>query len=124
MRPQSHIRLNNRIRPIRAIAFDLDSTLTRPYLDFKRLRQQLNLPEGDILKWLAALPPLEQAQALQIIEAFEQDGVENVMWNDGAAETLEAVRTMGLPTAIVTRNSRASLTAVCHQLGITVDVLV
>jgi HAD superfamily hydrolase (TIGR01509 family) len=107
-----------------AIAFDLDSTLTRPYLDFRQLRQQLGLPEGDILKWLADLPPSEQARALSIIETFEQDGVENVAWNDGAQETLEAVRAMGLPSAIVTRNSRASLLAVCGRLDIRVDLLV
>jgi HAD superfamily hydrolase (TIGR01509 family) len=118
------IRLNSHVRPVRAIAFDLDSTLTRPYLDFRRLRQQLNLPEGDILKWLAELPPTQKAQALALIEEFEQDGVENVTWNDGALETLEAVRAMELPLAIVTRNSRASLVAVCQRLDLTVDLLV
>jgi HAD superfamily hydrolase (TIGR01509 family) len=118
------IRLNGHARPLRAIAFDLDSTLTRPYLDFRRLRQQLSLPEGDILKWLVTLPSAEHVRALQIIDAFEQDGVENVTWNDGAPETLEAVRAMDLPLAIVTRNSRASLVAVCQRLDITVDLLV
>src|SRR5215813_1079124 len=102
------IHLNSHARPLRAIAFDLDSTLTRPYLDFRRLRQQLNLPEGDILAWLAALPPAERVLASQLIEAFEQDGVENVAWNAGAQEVLRAVRAMDLPLAIVTRNSRTS----------------
>jgi|SRR5215813_4438606 len=118
------IHLNSHARPVRAIAFDLDSTLTRPYLDFRRLRQQLNLPEGDILKWLATLPPAERTYVSQIIEAFEQDGVENVAWNEGAPEILEAVRAMDLPLAIVTRNSRASLAAVCQRLDIAVDLLV
>ena len=118
------IRLNGRARPLRAIAFDLDSTLTRPYLDFKRLRQQLHLPEGDILQWLTSLPPVQYAQALATIEAFEQDGVENVAWNDGARETLTAVQGLRLPLAIVTRNSRASLAAVCRTLAIEVDLLV
>ena len=124
MAPPRSIRLNGRVRPLRAIAFDLDSTLTRPYLDFKRLRQQLHLPEGDILQWLASLPLAKYAQALATIEAFEQDGVENVVWNDGAQETLTAVRVMGLPLAVVTRNSRASLEAVCRRLAIEVDLLV
>jgi len=124
MAPPRSIRLNGRVRPLRAIAFDLDSTLTRPYLDFKRLRQQLHLPEGDILQWLASLPLAKYAQALATIEAFEQDGVKNVAWNDGAQETLTAVRVMGLPLAVVTRNSRASLEAVCRRLAIEVDLLV
>jgi len=124
MKQQRSLRLPHECRPLRAVAFDLDSTLTRPYLEFTRLRQQLNLPEGDILQWLDDLSPQRRNEATQIIEAFEQDGVENVTWNDGARETVEAVRALGLPTAIVTRNSRTSLLAVCERLGIAVDQLV
>jgi HAD superfamily hydrolase (TIGR01509 family) len=124
MTSQHYIRLPDAVRPLHAIAFDLDSTLTRPYLDFRKLRQQLNLLEGDILKWLEQQPPAEKARAQSLIETFEQDGVENVAWNDGAQETFDTVRKMGLPLAIVTRNSRASLVAACQHLGITVDVLV
>ena len=124
MKQQRSLRLPYECRPLRAVAFDLDSTLTRPYLDFTRLRQQLNLPEGDILQWLDGLSPHQRKEAEQIIEAFEQDGVENVTWNDGAQETVEAVRALGLPTAIVTRNSRTSLLAVCERLDIAVDQLV
>jgi HAD superfamily hydrolase (TIGR01509 family) len=124
MPSQHYIRLLDVVRPLHAIAFDLDSTLTRPYLDFRKLREQLNLPEGDILQWLEQLPPVEKSQAQALIEAFEQDGVANVEWNDGAQETFEAVRKLGLPVAIVTRNSRASLVAACRHLDIVVEVLV
>jgi len=124
MARQRSLRLQGTHRPLRAVAFDLDSTLTRPYLDFTRLRKQLNLPEGDILRWLDGLPAHERTQAAQIIEAFEQDGVENVAWNEDAQETVAAVRALGLPTAIVTRNSRTSLLAICRQLDIVVDHLV
>lgn len=119
-----YVILNGEQRTLRAVAFDLDSTLTRPYLDFKKLRRQLDLPEGDILHWLDQLPPQEKRQAQAIIEAFEQNGVENVKWNDGAQETLQAMRALGLPLAIVTRNSRPSLLAVCDHLHIEVEVLV
>jgi HAD superfamily hydrolase (TIGR01509 family) len=124
MKLQRHIRLGGRSRPVYAIAFDLDGTLTRPYLDFGQLRQQLGISDSDLLKWVAELPPVEQARALQIIEVFEQDGVEHAEWNDGAAQVLPQVRSMGLPVAIVTRNSRASLEAVCRRLGILADLLV
>lgn len=124
MRTQRHINLKNRKQLLCAIAFDLDSTLTRPYLDFTRLRQQLKLPEGNILRWTETLPLQEQQEALRIIEAFEQDGVKNVAWNDGAQATVEAVRSLGFPLAIVTRNSRASLIAVTQRLNLRVDLLV
>jgi HAD superfamily hydrolase (TIGR01549 family) len=118
------IRLQAATRPVRVIAFDLDSTLTRPYLDFKQLRRQLNLPEGDILHWLEQLPLKERLQAQIIIEAFEQDGVENVEWNHTAQATFSTLRATGIPLAIVTRNSRASLLAVCARLGIEADLYV
>lgn len=118
------IRLNDQRRRLHAVAFDLDSTLTQPYLDFARLRAQLSLPEGDILHWVQSLPPAQRGEALITITAFEQDGVDNVEWNEGARGTLAEIQRRGLPVAIVTRNSRASLEAVCLRLGIDVDVLV
>lgn len=124
MPPPRKIQLHGSTYPLHALAFDLDSTLTRPYLDFTRLRQQLHFPEGDILRWVATLPREAQRRALHLIDIFEQEGVENVEWNDGARETLAMVQAMGVPTAIVTRNSRASLLAVCQRLALTVDVLV
>ncbi len=111
-------------RPVRALAFDLDSTLTRPYLDFTRLRAQLGLPEGDILHWADSLPPRQQAEVFALIEAFEKDGVDHVAWNDGAQETLATFQARGLPVAIITRNSRTSLLAVCAHLDLRVDVLI
>ena len=50
--------------------------------------------------------------------------MENAAWNDGARETLHAMQRRGLPVAIITRNSRASLAAVCARLGISVDALI
>ncbi|MCS6924940.1 MAG: HAD family hydrolase [Candidatus Binatia bacterium] len=122
--PTITIKLNKTHRPLRGVAFDLDSTLTRPHLDFQRLRQRLGTTEPDILQWLRQLPPAQQVRALHIIEEFEQDGVANVAWNEGAQDVLQALRAVGLPLAIVTRNSRTSLLAVCAKLGIEVDVYV
>ena len=124
MNAQRSIRIQNQAYPLCAAAFDLDSTLTKPYLDFRKLRAQLGLAEGDILDWLSGLPPDEQQQANQAIEAFEQDGVDNVEWNDGAQHTLQAIQALSLPVAIITRNSRTSLRAVCQHLGIHVDLLI
>ena len=64
----------------------------QPYLDFARLRAQLSLPEGDILLWAQSLPPAQRGEAFATIAAFEQDGVDNAEWNDGARETLAEVQ--------------------------------
>ncbi len=124
MNAHHFIRIQNHPYPLAAVAFDLDSTLTKPYLDFAKLRTRLGLADEDILDWLGRLPPAERGRAQAVIEAFEQDGVEHVEWNDGAEHTLRTVQAMSLPVAIITRNSRTSLRAVCRQLGIRVDLLV
>ena len=124
MNSRRSINIQDQWYPLGAVAFDLDSTLTKPYLDFRKLRAELGLAEGDILDWVASLPTAEQQRALHAIEAFEQDGVENVEWNDGAQQTLQAVQSLPLPVAIITRNSRASLQAVCQRLNINVDLLI
>ena len=124
MNAQRAIKIQDKWYPLCAVVFDLDSTLTKPYLDFRKLRAELGLAEGDILSWLAGLPTAERQWAMQTIEAFEQDGVENVEWNEGARQTLSAVQDLSLPVAIITRNSRASLRAVCQRLDIHVDLLV
>ena len=137
---QHFIRLHGTPRPLDGVAFDLDSTLTRPYLNFAVLRARLaplqdelgdrpdsdvaGDPRVDILAWAGALPPPQHERAFTLIHAFERDGVENAAWNDGARETLHAMQRRGLPVAIITRNSRASLAAVCARLGISVDALI
>lgn len=137
---QHLIRLHDTPRPLDGVAFDLDSTLTRPYLNFAVLRARLaplqdeledrpdrNVagdPRIDILAWAGALPQPQRERAFTLIHAFEQDGVENAAWNDGARETLHAMQHRGLPVAIITRNSRASLAAVCTRLDISVDALI
>jgi len=120
----TRIRIGGESRAVGAVAFDLDGTLTRPYLNFALLRTRLGSGSGDILKWAATLPPNERLQAFREIEAFEQDGVRHAKWNAGALETLGALRELGVPVAIVTRNSRSSLDAVCGRLGIPADLRV
>ena len=137
---QHFIRLHGTSRPLDGVAFDLDSTLTLPYLNFAVLRSQLAPlqdeledrpdsdvavdPRVDILAWAGALPQPQRERAFTLIHAFERDGVENAAWNDGARETLHAMQHRGLPVAIITRNSRASLAAVCTRLDISVDALI
>lgn len=110
-------------RYVGAVLFDMDGTLTRPYLDFGALRQQLGLPEGDILAWVEGLPAARRKEAMRIIEAFEEDGARHARWNDGAPLTLDAVRALGISAGIITRNSSASLHAVCARLGLSADLM-
>lgn len=120
----TYLDVHGTLRPLGAIAFDMDGTLTRPYLDFGALRRRLDLPTGDILAWLEGLPPKARACADAILADFERDGVHHAEWNDGAEETLRAIQARDLPVALLTRNSPISVEGVCAKLGLCVDLAI
>jgi HAD superfamily hydrolase (TIGR01549 family) len=91
---------------IAGIIFDLDGTLVGSQLDFPLLRQLVGCPtDVDILDHVASLPINEQQQAESIIEQHELDDAQSANWLPGAQTLVEAIILLGLPIAIVTRNS-------------------
>ncbi len=106
-----------------AVIFDLDGTLTRPYLDFDVIRDEIGIAEGPILEALETVTRSERERAMRILERYERDAAENSTLNDGAAETLAKLREAGFPVAILTRNARRSVNVVLQKHGLTVDAL-
>lgn len=92
---------------IRGFIFDLDGTLVTSNLDFVYLRTQLSCPASiDILQFIAALPDAEQVSANKIVEDYELNDAHNALWIEGAEQLIRVLHHIGLPTAIVTRNSQ------------------
>jgi HAD superfamily hydrolase (TIGR01549 family) len=106
---------------VRGVIFDMDGTLTRPYLDFQALRRRLNVGDVDLIEYLNTAPPADRARAEQVLEEFEQDGVSHAELNIGAREILDYIRSHQIPTGLLTRNSRASVEAVCDKFGLRFD---
>ncbi|MFY0700977.1 MAG: HAD family hydrolase [Bermanella sp.] len=91
---------------IHGIIFDLDGTLVGSELDFPLLRQLVGCPNNmDILEHVAALPHGQQQQAEALIEQHELDDAQSAHWLPGAKTLVETISALGLPVAIVTRNS-------------------
>lgn len=102
-------------RPIRLVIFDMDGTITRPYLDFPRIRAALGLPEP-LLESLQALPPgPARDRAFGLLEGFEREAALASELSAGAAEVLEELPRRGIAVALVTRNSRASVATVLEK---------
>ena len=99
------------IRAIRAVLFDFDGTLTRPgSLDFQRLREELASPAGaPILEYIQGLPPKRRRRALRVLDRFEMEGAVRSRPNGGAEDLIRELQAIGLPLAIVSRNSRAAV---------------
>jgi HAD superfamily hydrolase (TIGR01509 family) len=104
------------------VMFDLDGTLTQPMIDFKKLKQQCGMsPGGDILKELEAMPTRERHKAKARIEAVETEAALQALGSRGAVDLVRFLQDQGIYTAILTRNSRASLNITLQRLELEVD---
>lgn len=106
-----------------AVIFDLDGTLTRPYLDFDAIRAEIGIASGPILEAMDAMSPEQRRRAEIIVERHEWDAARNSQLYDGARETLIECRRMGFATAILTRNARACVDHVLQEHDLVVDAI-
>jgi len=110
--------------PVNLVIFDMDGTLTLPFLDFRRIRAEIGLPEP-LLETMMALPPgPERDRAFSILERHEDEAAEKSELSGGARETLDLLRARGVRTAVVTRNSRKSAERVLEKHALAFDLVV
>ncbi|MCU5785237.1 HAD family hydrolase, partial [Alloalcanivorax marinus] len=111
-------------RRFQALLFDLDGTLVDSQLDFAALRRELGFPDGiGVLEHLQTLAPLAAARARAVIDRHEQEGAAAARWIDGAEALLATLHQRGVPTAILTRNSRAAVARTHDVLNLPVDLI-
>jgi HAD superfamily hydrolase (TIGR01509 family) len=112
--------------PIKAVIFDLDGTITEPYLDFDQIRREIGLGPraGTILEEMEQMTADQRQRAFDIIERHEEQAVENSTLNPGARETLEWLRRRSMHIGIITRNRRQSADAVASKHGLMFDAIV
>lgn len=109
---------------IRAVIFDMDGTLTRPYLDFPAIREAIGIGEPLLENMLALPPGAERDRCFGILERFEEEAAEASELNDGARRVLDFLSGRGLPAALVTRNSRRSTDRVLQKHSLSFQAVV
>lgn len=111
---------------IRAVIFDLDGTITEPYLDFDAIRKEMGLGEDSspVLEAMQKMSVSERQQAESILHRYEQLAVEESKLNPGARVTLDTLRSLSIPVGILTRNIRANALAVAAKHGLEFDEIV
>jgi len=112
--------------PIKAVIFDLDGTITRPYFDFDAIREQMGLPRdsGPVLESMLKMAPAQRRRAERILHHHEREAVERSELNPGARQTLSALRRMGLRIGVLTRNTRANAVAIARKHNLRFDAIV
>lgn len=103
----------------RAVIFDLDGTLVDSRLDFAAIRREAGVPDGiGLLEHVEGLASRSDRRRVEaIIHRHEMAGAEAATWIQGAEQALRGILERGLPTAIVTRNSRAAARRTMRRLG-------
>ncbi|HYO11179.1 MAG TPA: HAD family hydrolase [Tepidisphaeraceae bacterium] len=108
----------------RALLLDMDGTLTRPMLDFERIKREMGMPGRPILETLATLGAEQRAAAEAVLLRHEEQAALESTLNQGCDELLGWVRARGLRTALITRNSRLSVRRVLERHGLALNVLI
>ena len=111
---------------IEAVIFDLDGTLTEPFLDFDRIRRDMGLtPEdGGVLEAMGRMPESERKRAENILLLHEQAAAEQSSLNDGAAALIDTLRHRGISIGLLTRNTRANAVFVAEKHGLRFDGMI
>jgi HAD superfamily hydrolase (TIGR01509 family) len=111
---------------IKAVIFDLDGTITKPFFDFDAIREEMGLDKnaGPILEAMEKMTPQQRRRAEKILHFYEQMAVAKSRLNAGAKKTLQALRRAGICIGILTRNKRRNVLAVARKHGLKFDAVV
>ncbi|MDP6544515.1 MAG: HAD family hydrolase [Phycisphaerae bacterium] len=110
-------------RPFELVIFDMDGTLIEQMLDFEGIRKHLGIrPNEGILEGIANMPPDRRTQAEHWLVRTEHLIAQNARLMPGAIETLAAIRNANIQTALLTRNTRASMQTVLEKFDLRFDL--
>lgn len=106
------------------ILFDMDGTLTEPLLDFPKIKSEMGIRNQPILEALAKMNEAERRAAETILHRHEESAAARSTLNPGCRELLAWLGEMNVPTALITRNSRASVLTVLKRHELQLGMLV
>jgi HAD superfamily hydrolase (TIGR01549 family) len=118
--------VNSITSSIKAVIFDLDGTITRPFFDFDKIRDEIGMERnaGPILEAMEKMTPQQRLKAEEILNYHEQKAIEQSQLNDGAEETLKALHEAKIRIGILTRNKKDNAYAIAGKHNLYFDAVV
>ncbi len=108
---------------VKAVIFDLDGTLIYFNIDWRGLLEDLGMERCDILARIADMPEPGRSRAMEILDRYENAGVEDSRPVDGADDLFEFLARESIPAAVVTRASRKRALAVIEKHGFPLTIV-
>ena len=109
---------------IKGVIFDMDETITAPYFDFVKIKEEAGIGDVDMLDYLRGATGAEYERVRAVLMRIEEAGVADAKLNRGARKLLTFLAKNRMPTALLTRNSRKSVDGVCRRLKVKFDITV
>jgi HAD superfamily hydrolase (TIGR01509 family) len=111
---------------IKAVIFDLDGTITKPYFDFDAIREEMGLDRncGPVLEIMEKMTDQQRRKAENILNYHEQKAVMESELNAGAKETLSELHSRGIRIGVLTRNRRDNAFAIAEKHNLEFDAVV
>ncbi len=106
---------------IAAVIFDLDGTITKPYLDFNQIRAEIGSVQGPLLEAMVKMNPADRLRAEEILHRHELDAAENSQLKPHIPELLQLLHDQNRQLGIVTRNRLDSVQRVCRIHNLVFD---
>jgi HAD superfamily hydrolase (TIGR01549 family) len=112
--------------PIRAVIFDLDGTITEPFLDFDAIREEIGIGRngGPVLEAMEKMTPPQRQRAEAILHFHEDRAVAASKLNGGVRETLSRLRGRGIRIGVLTRNRKCNAQTIADRHDLQFDMIV
>ena len=117
-------RTNNPLRLPHAVLFDMDGTLTRPMLDFPSIKAEMGIGDRPILEAVAEMNADERAAAEAVLLRHEQAAAAGSSLNEGCRDVLDWLAARRIGTALITRNSRASVVTLLERHRLSIELTI
>jgi HAD superfamily hydrolase (TIGR01549 family) len=109
---------------IKGIVFDFDGTITKPFFDFGKIKDEIGMPRDMlILEFLKDKDEEFCNNAHRIIDKWELEAAENAELNDGVLEVFDYLKERSIKTAILTRNKMETVEIVLKKYSISFDYI-
>jgi HAD superfamily hydrolase (TIGR01509 family) len=116
-----------KIGRFKAVIFDLDGVIVKSRLDFKLIRKEIFHSDLDkpVLEQIEQLKnPEEKKRALRILENYETKAARASELNFGIAALLRWLSQKKIKRALVTRNSRKSVSIILDRFRLDFDAII
>ena len=109
---------------LKGVIFDMDGTITKPFIDWKALREEIGVPPGQmIMHYIDSLEGKAKTEAEAILVRRENEAATHSELNEGVRELLAYLEEHQVKIALVTNNCRSSVGIILEKHGLDFELI-